>query len=376
MEQEQKSGSAIVSGRKRLWTYVFIALGISVTTLVVLSVLTMDHNTFKAISHIEVFSFIMVLVLVSGRWLSECARYNLIIRAIGRRMPFRNSSKAILGAAFTGAITPYRSASLPVQIFFLDRYGLTGGEATAVTLTGGAISMLVMTIATPVVLILSLSQMHVSVGMSTVIIIVAVLVFFAFMVAVYSMRDPNRVTRLLRFITPKFIRRKPRYEKLEYMLVKGMADFSASLRTLVKAKKSMLALIVLLTLVFWVSGAFVASFIVRGLGFPQFFWKALLGQMLITSILPFTPVPGESGIAEAAFAGIFSVFIAKNALALVTLAWRFFMLYVPLIGLGVFFILAANDARRLAPDRDAEPEPELPAIEAAIEPVIEPAAAD
>jgi glycosyltransferase 2 family protein len=365
MEEEQKSGSAIVNGRKRLWTYVCIALGLSVAAIVVISALTMDHNTFKAISHIEVFSFIMVMVLVTGRWLAECTRYKLIIRAIDRRMPFRNSSKAILGAAFTGAITPYRSASLPVQIFFLDRYGLTGGEATAVTLTGGAISLLVMTLATPIVLVLSLSQMHVSVGMSTIIIIVAVLVFFSFMVAVYSMRDPSRVSKMLRFITPKFIRRKPKYESFENAVQKGMADFSASLRTLVKAKKGLLAIIVLLTLVFWVSGAFVASFIVRGMGFPQFFWKALLGQMLITSILPFTPVPGESGLAEAAFAGIFSVFIAKNALALVTLAWRFFMLYVPLIGLGIFFVLAANDARRLTPERETgtEIEPLVPAVE-------------
>jgi len=371
-ENRSSSGGIIVKSRRRLWTYVFIALGVSVSAIVLLSLLTMDHNTFKAISHIEIFSFVMVLVLVIGRWGCECVRYNLIIKGIGRRMPFRNSSKAIMGAAFTGAITPYRSASFPVQVFFLNRYGLTVGEATAVSLTGGAISLLVMTVAMPIVLILSLSTMHVSLGMSTVIGIIAVFAFFAVMFAIYSMRDPSRATRMVRRITPKFIKRKPTYEVFESKLTKGMADFSASLRTLVHAKKRLLVAIVLLTLVFWIAGAFVASWIVRGLGFPQFFWKALLGQMLVTSILPFTPVPGESGVAEVAFAGVFSIFIAKNALALVTMAWRFFTMYVPLIGLGIFFVLAANDARKLAPEHKLVTEAaQQPIVEA---PAIEPAA--
>ena len=225
----------------------------------------------------------------------------------------------------------------------------------------------------PIVLVLSLSQIHVSVGMSTVIICIAVVAFFCFMVAIYSMRDPAKFTRLVRRLTPGFLKRKPKYENFETRLTKGMEDFSKSLHTLLKARKSTLVAILLLTLVFWFSWAFVASWILRGLGYPQYFWKALLGQMLVTSILPFTPVPGESGVAEVAFAGVFSMFIAKNTLALVTMTWRFFMLFLPLIGLGIAFILAANDARRIGAERvrerAAEPAVEVPVVEPVIEPI-------
>lgn len=347
---------------KRLWLYVLIAVGMSVAAIVLLSLFTMDHNTFKAISHVEIFSLIMVTVLVIGRWVTETLRYTLIIKAVGRKLSFGKTAKSILGAAFTGAVTPYRSASFPTQVFFLTRYGLTGGEATAVSLTGGAISLLVMTVAMPIVLVLSLSKMHVSLGMSTVIVCVAVIAFFAFMVAVYSMRDPSRSTRIVRRLTPGFLKRKPKYERFEERLAKGMEDFSRSLHTLLKARKRLLIAIVLLTIVFWLAGAFVASWILRGLGYPQYFWKAMLGQMLVTSILPFTPVPGESGVAEVAFAGVFSIFIAKNTLALVTVTWRFFMLYLPLIGLGIGFVLAANDARRIGVERARE-EAVLPVTE-------------
>ena len=197
--------------------------------------------------------------------------------------------------------------------------------------------------------------------------------FFAFMVAVYSMRDPARITRIVRRITPRSVKSKPKYERFEERLAKGMEDFSRSLHTLLKARKSLLVAIVLLTILFWLAGAFVASWILRGLGYPQYFWKAMLGQMLVTSILPFTPVPGESGVAEVAFAGVFSIFIAKNTLALVTVTWRFFMLYLPLIGLGIAFILAANDARKIGSERAREEAavPVEPAVEPATEAVTE-----
>lgn len=332
--------------RRRFWLYALIAVALSVAAIVVLSFATMDKGTFKAISHVEVFSLVMVTFLVVGRWFGECIRYSLILRAVGKPLPLGRTAKSILGAAFTGAVTPYRSASLPTQVFFLNRYGLTVGEATAVSIAGGATSLLVMMVAVPIVLALSLSTINVSLGMSTVIVVVMVIGFFSFLVAVYCMRDPSRFLRLMERVVPNSIRARPRFKKFEERLAKGIGDFSRSLHTMLKASKWMLAAILLLSVVFWFAGAFTASWILRGLGYPQFFWKALLGQMLVTSILPFTPVPGESGVAELAFAGVFSIFIAKNTLALVTMTWRFFMLYLPLVGLGIAFVLAANDARK------------------------------
>jgi uncharacterized protein (TIRG00374 family) len=345
--------------RRRLWTYVAIAVGVSVVAIVVISLLTMDRNTFKAISRIDVLSFLVVLGLVFGKWASECLRYSLIVKAVGRRIPFRNTAKTVMGSAFTGSVTPMRSATYPVQIFFFTRYGLTGGEATAVSTTGGALTILVTIIALPIVLVLSASKIHVNVGIRVVIFSAALIGFFLFMFIVYSMRDPSKVARLVARLTPGFIRRKPSFERFQERLTRGMGDFSASLRRLMKAPKGQLALIVLLTVVFWFSGVFTASWILRGLGLGRYFWQALLGQVLVSSILPFTPTPGESGVAEAAFAGIFSIFIAKNTIALVTVSWRFFTLYLPLVALGIAFILATRDAARLGREQKAPREPQV-----------------
>ena len=165
------------SGRKRrLRAYVVVALGVSIAAIAIISLLTMDRNTFKAISHIEIFSFVMVLVFV-----------------LGRRLPFKNTAGAVLG-----------------------------GKATAVSATAGAVSMLLMTVSMPIVLILGASKIHVSLGMRTVLVAGAIVCFFAFMFAVYSMRDPSRVSRMLDRITPGFLRRKPWFQRFEERLARGI----------------------------------------------------------------------------------------------------------------------------------------------------------
>jgi len=55
--------------------------------------------------------------------------------------------------------------------------------------------------------------------------------------------------------------------------------------------------------------------------------------------------------------------MAKNVVAVTTMAWRFFMFYLPLVFLGVFFVLASRDAARL---REAEAVEETAVAPAAV----------
>lgn len=340
-------------GHKRhLKRYLLIAVGVSVGAIVLISFWTMDKKTFKAVARIDVFSFALVLALVIGKWVSECARYQLILRAMGRRLPFRNTSKAVLGGAFSGAVTPYRTATIPVQILFFTRYGLTGGEATAVATTGAALSILLLTISLPIILILSASKIHVGFGIRSLLVMAAIIGFFVFVFAMYSMRDPNRFSRAMTKLTPARYRSRPGFVEFRDRLAGVMEDFSASLQRLLKAPRRLLGAIVGLSVIFWVSQAFVGALILRGLGYPQYFWKAVLAQIVVESILPFTPVPGESGVAEGTFAAVFGLIIQKNILAVVTLAWRFFMFYLPLVGLGTAFVLATRDASTLPSEEE------------------------
>lgn len=344
--------------RRRIRICILIAVGVSVGVLVALSLSTMDGDTRHAVSRIDILSFLLVLGIVSGRWLAECVRFKLIIGGIGRTLPFRSVAKSVLGSAFAGTVTPYRAGTVPMQAFFFSQYGLSGGEAAAAATTGASMSVLLLTISVPVVMLVAASRVHVGLGIRAVLVTGAVAGLFMFLLAAYSMKEPASVSRTVARFVPARTRSKPGFKRFEGRLEKGVADFSASLHRLLRAPRRKLALIAALTVAFWFSEIILGPLILRGLGFGRFFWQAMLAQLVIATVVPFAPVPGESGVAEAAFAGLFVVFIPRNAVALVTVAWRFFEFYLPLGALGIAFVLAMNDVgRRKASPRSPAPSP-------------------
>ncbi len=344
--------------KRHLRMYIVIAVGVSVSVLVALSLSTMDGTTRRAVSRIDVMSFMLVLALVCGRWLAECFRFKLIINGVGRHLPLKSIVKSVLGSAFAGTVTPYRAGTLPMQAFFFSQYGLTGGEAAAVATTGAALSVLLLTVSVPMVLLVTSSRVHVGFGVRAILVAGAVAGLFVFLLTLYWMKEPGEATRMLGRLVPARRREKPRFKRFEERLARGIEDFSSSLHRLLHAPRATLAGIVALTLAFWFSEVLTGPLILRGLGYGRYFWQALLAELVISAVLPFTPVPGESGVAEVAFAGIFVVFIPRNTVALVTVAWRFFEFYVPLLVLGIAFVLAMNDvARRRARERSPAPSP-------------------
>ncbi len=331
--------------KKRMWLYFGVALGVSAVACLVISLLTMDGKTLKAVSNIKAFYFVIVGLLVVGRWLCECFRFRLITKTMGKDISFGRTSKAVLGSAFAGAITPYRSGGFPAQVFFLSRYGLSGGEATAVSTAAGAVSAVVMVMSFSAVIFLGAAKFRINMGARTALILVGIISVVGLILALSQIRKPSRTIRFLNRVTPRFLRKKDSFARFEERLEANLCDFTNSMRRFIRGRKHHIFLVFVLTVVFWFSQAVVVSFILRGFGYPQYFWKAMMGQIIVSSILPFAPVPGESGVAEVAFAGIFSVFINKNTVGLVTMAWRFFMLYFPMLILALAFILALKDVK-------------------------------
>ncbi len=341
-------------GRSRLRGYLLIAVAVSAAAIIIIAFLTMDRRTFKAVASIDVLSFALALGLVVAKLASESARFQLIIRSIGRTLPFWRTTKATLGGAFVGSLTPVRSGTIPAQVFFLTRYGLSGGQATAVSTIAAAVSILLLTASLPFVFIISASRIHVGFGVRSLLVMAAIIGFFAFLFAAYSMSEPERFSRLVTRLTPRRYRSRPGFLRFRDRLAGVVKDFSESLLRLFEAPRRLLAGIILLTIAFWASEVFLGALVLKGFGYPQFFWKAVAAQLIVESILPFTPVPGESGIAEAAFAGVFGIFVRKDILALVTLAWRFFIFYLPILGLWIAFMLATRDAGRLPTEKERD----------------------
>ncbi len=332
-------------------TSLIAALSVSAGTIVLIMYLTMDKSTWSTVSKINPFIFLILLGLVTGKWFSTCLRTLVLIRATGENLSFWKTVKSVLAGSFTGSVTPFHAAGIPTEIFFLTRYGLSAGIATAVITSGAAISILFFILALPVILVLSAAKIEVSFGVRTLLVTAGIIGFSFFLIVIYSMKDPKKVANFLRNHSPDFIRSRESFERFIERFTTAIGDYSRGLGLILKSGSKTLASAISLTFLFWGSGFLVAPFILVGLGYPQHFWKAMLAQLVVSCLQPFIPLPGESGFAEAVFAGVFIIFVPRNLVGFVTLSWRFFMFYFVLLIQGIAFIIAVRDAAKIKRER-------------------------
>lgn len=321
-----------------------LALTISTVSVVVILFVTMNHSTWQAVSRIDPLFFLAAVALMAVKWGAACFRTDLLVHASGGRLPFGKVVRSVLGGSFVGSVTPFQAGGIPTEIFFLYSYGIPAGKATAVVSTGAAMSTLQFILAIPIVLAVTASQIKVSFGVRTILIAAGVFAFFFFLAVVYSMREPSKVATSVRKHAPGFLKRRENFDDRVDGFTGAVAEFSESLRQIMRGDKRLLAGAILLTFTFWATGFMVAPVILWGLGYPGLFWKAMLAQLVVSCILPFLPAPGGSGFAESAFAGVFAIFVPGYLVGFVNLSWRFFTYYMMLVVQGVFFVLALRDS--------------------------------
>jgi len=346
------------ASRRSIRTGLAIIVILSAAAILLLVFLTMNRKTWTTLGRMNPIFLVVAMLLVVSKWLMLTYRSRLLVRASGSHLSYGKIAKSVLGGSFVGSVTPFRAAGIPTEIYFLHEYGLPGAQASAVVASGAALSILVFTLSLPVVFILSASKIHVSLGMRSLLIAAGILAAFVFLVIAYSMKNPERVSKRVETSSPAWLKRRKWYIRWVEAFFHSLGDFSMSLRTIIGSRRSYLYGSIALTLVAWLSEFFIAPVILWGLGYPGLFWKAALAQMVVTALLPFVPIPGAAGAAEAAFATVFVAFVPASLVGFVTLAWRFFDFYMVLFGLGIGFILAVRDVGRLSRAEGDEEDPE------------------
>ena len=346
------------ASRRSIRTGLAIIVIVSTAAILLLVFLTMNRKTWDTLGRLNPIFLVVALLLVVSKWLMLTYRSRLLVRASGSQLSYGKVAKSVLAGSFVGSVTPFRAAGIPMEIYFLHEYGLPGAQASAVVASGAALSILVFTLSLPVVFILSASKIHVNLGVRTLLITAGILAAFVFLFVAYSMKNPERVSKRVEASSPGWLKRRKWYIRWVEAFFHSLGDFSESLRTIIGSRRSYLYGSVALTLVAWLSEFFIAPIILWGLGYPGLFWDAALAQMVVTALLPFVPIPGAAGAAEAAFATVFVAFVPASLVGFVTLAWRFFDFYLVLLGLGIAFIMAVRDVGRMSRTDEQEARPE------------------
>ncbi len=352
----QPDSAQVLPRRRAIITGLILAIGLSVASILVVLFLTMDRQTWSAVANINPLLVLASVGLLVLKWAAHVLRTKLLIRASGNELGTWSTTKAMLGGTFTGAVTPFLAAEIPVEIYFLHGYGIGAAPATALVTVGSTMSTLLFVIVMPVVLLTAAARVHLQVGLRAFLIVAGFAALVLLVVVLLSMRDPERMIARIQRFTPRFLSRREWFERGAQAFFRAVASFSESLRIILGFSKSVLALAALLTLLLWTTVIFIPGLMLWGLGYRYLFWQAILAQMVVSYLLPFSPTPGQSGVAEATFAGVYATFVPAHLVGALALLWRFFTFYLALAVTGAAFVLASRDSLRAARDK-AKPEP-------------------
>lgn len=344
------SAGAIID-RSRIRRGIVVALAISAATLIGLSLLTINRDTFSALSRLSPGILLVAVSLSLGRWILSAIRLRLILKGLKRTLPFSTLMKTVYGGYFTGLVTPWRAGGITGEAVFLYLYGLPAGEAAAAISFGASISTLLLLLLFPLAIYLTNRYINLNLTFKGFMfsalgigIAFLALVIMA-MIRAGSFRAERMVER-----SPSFLKNKPRYVRLIEGLAKEIERFSSSLKLLFRLTIWEIVLVLFCSMAFWLLGFMVVPTVLLGLGYPRFFGHAVLAQLVIQLLMPFVPIPGGSGVGEVGFFWIYQRFLSDSGLSsILTLVWRFIDFYLGLLVGGAFFLWIMKDTSSRRP---------------------------
>jgi len=324
-----------------------ISLSVSTCAIILLLYLTATRKTWQEIAKIHPVFIVIAVLLVFLKWASSCLRAELLIKASGEEMSLGKISKAVLAGGFAGSVTPFHAAGIPAQVYFFYKYGLTAPTSLAVVTAGATLSVFCFTALAPAIILTGAKVLHAGFGFRTALVGAGIGAFIVLIIFFYSVIEPEKLSKTLYERSPEFLRKNERYLKIQTSFLEGAKKFQISFRTIAKCGVRTTLEAVLLTLLFWLAGLLIIPIIILGMGYPEYFFKAFLAQTLAAFLLPFAPVPGESGFAEFTFSGLLATFLPKRLIGVVTLSWRFFTFYLTLLFMGASFLLVLKDIEEM-----------------------------
>lgn len=356
MSEEMDREARRLLNRSRVRRGLVFAVALSAATLVIISLATLDREIFSALSNLSPGFLFLAAALSLGRWLWSAVRMRIIVATTGRDIPFRNILKTVYGGYFTGLITPWRAGGVTGEAVFLYVYGLEAGQSVAVVSFGACVSTILLILFFPIGIWLASRYIEFNITIQGFLFsALAVGLIFLGLVLLAILKPQAAVGNTLLRYSPPFLKKREGYRNFLDKLSLEIRGFALSLRQIVRLGAGKLSVVVLLTLLYWISGFMAVPVALAGLGYGSYFGKAIVAQLVVQILLPFIPTPGGSGIGEFGFLFVYNSILPEVGVAgLLTLIWRFIDFYLGLLVGGAAFIAIMRDLGRFTHSQAVE----------------------
>ncbi|MBS3804114.1 MAG: flippase-like domain-containing protein [Oleiphilaceae bacterium] len=262
------------------------------------------------------------------------------LSALGHRLPFKVILRLVFINLFVSNVTPMATGGGVAQIWYLERYGVPIGRATAATTIRTVLAVLFIFSLTPIFLLTlpALQDQPILDRISFVLSILIFLYLLFFTIVLFRahwMIPP--LSGALGLIRRLHLINASRHRRWQFKARREILRFSLSFGHYVRGPRRSVFLSALFTAVFLLSLFSFPALLIHGLGYDVDYLTSLGLLVVTTFIMYFSPTPGASGISEGVFGSFFSGMLTGSHLILVILVWRLLTIYLGMfVGLLVF----------------------------------------
>jgi hypothetical protein len=308
---------------------------ISILSIGIIYYLSGMTPSLSAITSIDPLYLLLALALHLCFLLLWALRIKILSAVTGYSVSLPRAFKIVLVGAFVAAITPSNIGGEPVRIKMLKDTDeeITGGEATAITLTERIIDLIVFLVAAPLLMLVTGLSVTNPILVKFLFISLGCMVVGIFLFAVFSVRRDllERAVERLRAPLKRLLKDEERVSELSERLIRNIGSYSDAVVQMFTTRRKVLLASLLPTVLMWLCDMLIPYVLFLGYGYSVDPVMVITTQVLIV-ILTLVPItPGGSGIAEFVFYGFFSSSVPPGVLPNVILLWRGIVFYLNLV---------------------------------------------
>ncbi|MGM0500941.1 MAG: lysylphosphatidylglycerol synthase transmembrane domain-containing protein [Bacillota bacterium] len=343
-KEENKDLEAKAAAQNNIKSYLLYFL-----VFVVLSVLSLYfiYKFFGADSNFYIFksysgsTFAMLFLLLILYFTFDGLRLYYVLKTLDTEIDFKHIVKLVFINLFISNVTPFATGGGFVQIYFLNKRGISLGNATAATTIRTVLATVFFFITTPIIILTqqSLSNLLPKETVLFYVLLFSVLYFLFFHIVIFKNRLLKKVVyNFLHFLKHKGLISKNKFRELCQNLFEEIDIFSDNLNYFLKGEKRNIAAAIIFTLLFLISEFSFSAILIIGLGYEVSALSIILMQVIVVFSMYFAPTPGATGVAEGSYSLLFSRFVNSSDIVPLIFAWRFLTKYIGMaIGMLLFF---------------------------------------
>ena len=328
-----------MSLRKGLIIFILLAFGMNAFIIA----RSVDHHTIHSLIHASKIKLALALLIVVIAWLCDAGRFCALARAAHEHITLPLGVALTLLNYFGSAVTPMQSGGGPFQVYALYKRGIPVGKGIAITLIRTMLTILILTLAVPVALLLDPEILAGSPFLKGLVsyVFTAILSLWAFVA--FTIIKPELIKALLRVIIMwlrKFniMKSNRTVIRIFQWLDKEIDNYILNFRTIFHSGKAWFTLGVILSMLHLLALFTILPVLMSAVGLPFRYTQTIAVQAVFMFILYFVPTPGASGVAEGGGALLYSVLMPENMAGVMAIICRFFTDYISIF-MGVVVVI-------------------------------------